>query len=125
MTQTEMTKIKVTLDALHFEYEGSQADLKSELLPLLKELDKLQIPRLAASMRAMQALAESAAALQTDASDELQAVKKDLDGLSELGEMESLRLQIAMDRLSKLMSTLSNILKKIDDTASAITANLK
>jgi hypothetical protein len=48
-----------------------------------------------------------------------------LDSMNELGEMESLRLQMAMDRMSKLMSTLSNLLKKISDTASAITQNLK
>lgn len=44
--------------------------------------------------------------------------------LSEMGEMESLRLQMAMDRMSKLMSTLSSILKKISDTAAAITQNV-
>ncbi len=48
-----------------------------------------------------------------------------LDSMSEMGEMESLRLQMAMDRLSKLMSTLSNLLKKIADTSSQITQNLK
>ena len=39
-------------------------------------------------------------------------VKGRLDSLSEMGEMESLRLQMAMDRLSRLMSTLSNLMKK-------------
>jgi len=48
-----------------------------------------------------------------------------LDNLSEMGEMESLRLQMAMDRLSKLMSTLSNILKKISETSDGITRNMK
>lgn len=52
-------------------------------------------------------------------------VKAELDALSEMGEMESLRLQMAMDRLSKLMSTLSNILKKSSDTSAQITQNLK
>jgi predicted nucleic acid-binding Zn-ribbon protein len=47
------------------------------------------------------------------------------DSMSEMGEMESLRLQMAMDRLSKMMSTLSNLLKKISDTSSAITQNIK
>jgi hypothetical protein len=61
---------------------------------------------------------EAAKALQ-------EALKKDLDSKSELGETESLRLQMAMDRLSKMMSTLSNILKKTSDTASDITQNLK
>jgi hypothetical protein len=52
-------------------------------------------------------------------------IKNRLDSLSELGEMESLRLQMAMDRLSKLMSTLSNLLKKISDTSDGIVENLK
>ena len=39
--------------------------------------------------------------------------------------MESLRLQMAMDRMSKFMSTLSNLLKKMSDTGSTITQNLK
>jgi len=59
----------------------------------------------------------------------LRAIRDDLntqlDTLSEMGEMESLRLQMAMDRVSKFMTMLSNILKKISDTDSAIVANLK
>jgi hypothetical protein len=44
---------------------------------------------------------------------------------SEMGEMESLRLQMAMDRMSKMTSTLSNLLKKITKTSAEITKNLK
>jgi hypothetical protein len=51
--------------------------------------------------------------------------KADLDSLSEMGEMESLRLQMAMDRMSKSMQMLSNVLKKISDTSETITSNLK
>lgn len=51
--------------------------------------------------------------------------KDTLASMSEMGEMEQLRLQMAMDRLAKMMSTLSNLLKKISDTAAAITQNLK
>jgi hypothetical protein len=58
-------------------------------------------------------------------SDAIDSMKKDLDSMSELGQTESLRLQMAMDRMSKLMSTLSNILKKISDTSQSITQNLK
>lgn len=53
------------------------------------------------------------------------SLQSDLDSMSELGETESLRLQMAMDRMSKMMTTLSNILKKISDTSDAITQNLK
>ena len=52
-------------------------------------------------------------------------IRSDLDSMSEMGEMESLRLQMAMDRMSKMMSTLSNLLKKISDTANSIIQNLK
>jgi hypothetical protein len=38
---------------------------------------------------------------------------------------ESLRLQMAMDRLSKMMSTLSNLMHKAGDTQSAIVQNMK
>ena len=55
----------------------------------------------------------------------LDDIKGRLDSLSEMGEMESLRLQMAMDRMSKMMTTLSNLLKKISDTAQSITQNLK
>ena len=55
----------------------------------------------------------------------IDALRKELDATSGMGELESLRLQMAMDRLSKLMSTLSNILKKTSDTAATLAANLK
>ena len=46
------------------------------------------------------------------------------DEVSEMGEMESLRLQMMMDRSSKAMSTLANILKAMTDTQAAVAANL-
>jgi hypothetical protein len=48
-----------------------------------------------------------------------------LNDLNDRGGMESLRLQMAMDRLSKLMSTLSNVLKKANESAQTITDNIK
>jgi hypothetical protein len=52
-------------------------------------------------------------------------MKNELDSMSEMGETESLRLQMAMDRLSKMMTTLSNVLKKISDTSQSIVQNMK
>lgn len=52
-------------------------------------------------------------------------LKSDLDSLSEMSEMDSLRLQMAMDRMSKLMSTLSNLLKKAGETQQGIVQNIK
>lgn len=53
------------------------------------------------------------------------ALTGQLDSLSAMGEMESLRLQMAMGRHSRMMSTLSNIMKTMSDTSEAITSNLK
>lgn len=55
----------------------------------------------------------------------LDRIRNDRDSLSEMGEMESLRLQMAMERRSKAMQALSNILKKMSDTNATITQNLK
>lgn len=53
-------------------------------------------------------------------------VRADRDGsLEGLGQMERLRLQVAMDRRSKFMSTLGNLLKKRADTSASIIQNLK
>jgi hypothetical protein len=48
-----------------------------------------------------------------------------LDSMSDMGEMESMRLQMAMDRRSKFLEALSNIMKKISDTDATIAQNLK
>ena len=56
---------------------------------------------------------------------EMAALLGKADAAGELSELDQLRLQMAMDRMSKMMSTLSNILKKLSDTASQITQNLK
>ncbi len=52
-------------------------------------------------------------------------LRADLDSMNELSEMVSMRLQMAMDRRSKYLETLSNVLKKIADTQEAITQNMK
>jgi len=64
--------------------------------------------------------------LDADKFDKLtDSIKNKLDSLSEMGEMESLRLQMAMERLSKFMLTLANILKKMSETDSDIIENIK
>ena len=52
-------------------------------------------------------------------------LKGRLDGMNEMSEMTSLRLQMMMDRRSKFISTLSNIMKKVSTTQEAVVQNLK
>jgi hypothetical protein len=55
--------------------------------------------------------------------DELQSVSGGDPG--ELSQMDSMRLQMLMDRRSKFAQSLSNIMKKISDTNGQINGNLK
>jgi hypothetical protein len=54
-----------------------------------------------------------------------QQMKDNLDSMNEMSETESLRLQMAMDRRSKFLEALSNLLKKMGDANSTIVQNLK
>jgi hypothetical protein len=52
-------------------------------------------------------------------------VHQTVDSLNEQSETQSLELQMTMDRRSKLIDTLSNVLKKISDTGDSVVQNLK
>jgi hypothetical protein len=55
----------------------------------------------------------------------LDDLKGKLDGMNEMSEMTSLRLQMTMDRRSKFIETLSNIMKKIGTTQETLAQNIK
>ena len=55
----------------------------------------------------------------------VEELKGKLDGLNEMSEMTSLRLQMTMDRRSKFISTLSSMMKKISTTQDTLVQNLK
>jgi hypothetical protein len=55
----------------------------------------------------------------------LDDAKGQLDGLNEMSEMTSLRLQMTMDRRSKFISTLSQIMKKSSTTQDILVQNIK
>jgi putative addiction module CopG family antidote len=54
--------------------------------------------------------------------DELQSK---LDGLSDLSDLDAMKLQMLMERRSKFMEMLSNVMKKISETQAALVGNLK
>jgi hypothetical protein len=102
-----------TRGARHAEFESQQAlALAKSLFPAASAADWHSM---AFYLVATSGMAEAKAA----------GPRQGLDSMSEMGEMESLRLQMAMDRMSKMMSTLSNLLKKASETSTAITQNLK
>jgi hypothetical protein len=52
-------------------------------------------------------------------------LQTNLTSMNDMSETMQMQLQMAMDRQAKLIETLSNLLKKIDDTASSIIQNIK
>lgn len=54
-----------------------------------------------------------------------QKLNGQLDGMNEMSESTSIDLQMAMDRRSKFVEALSNIMKKISDTQASIVQNMK
>jgi hypothetical protein len=55
----------------------------------------------------------------------LDEIKDQLDGLNELSETTSLRLQMTMDRRSKFISALSQMMKKTSTTQDILVQNIK
>lgn len=52
-------------------------------------------------------------------------MKRKLESMNEMSEMTALRLQMTMDRRSKFISTLSQLMKKISDTQDILVQNIK
>ena len=55
----------------------------------------------------------------------LDNIKGNLDGMNEMSEATSLRLQMTMDRRSKFIETLSNMMKKMSTTQETLVQNIK
>ncbi len=125
MDQTNTTRLKIVIGSLHFEYEGSETFLQAEALKLVQAMYILQRSTLSISASILQNTIQEAQSVQGTLGDSMSALKSEVDALSEMSEEDMLRLQMAMDRESKLVETLSNIMKKISDTADGIAQNLK
>lgn len=79
----------------------------------------------AVARRCMDAIVPTPPVTQAALDTLLGPAKVDPGALADMSQMLSQRLQMTMDRISKLMATLSNVLKKISDTDSSIVQNLK
>jgi hypothetical protein len=118
-------KVKLATGGITLEYEGNESFLLADLPKFIEAVTALRNPDLAGSASPLRGTVRDFYVTMEAMSDALTALRTELDSLGEISEMESLRLQMAMDRLSKLMSTLSNLLKKMPDTSQAIVSNLK
>jgi hypothetical protein len=125
MAEGTITKLRIKSGSLELRFEGSETFLRSDVPKLVKVVNDLHRSEASISAGLLRRELDQSISIQTELDEQVAQIKKDLDSLTELGEMESLRLQMAMDRISKMTSTLSNLLKKASDTASGIVQNLK
>jgi hypothetical protein len=57
--------------------------------------------------------------------DEIERIKKELDKMGDMDESQFLKLQMYMERVSKMMTTLSNMQKKMSAVTGSIIQNMK
>jgi methyl-accepting chemotaxis protein len=96
--------------------ESAQDDLRA----VLRELERIN-----AQKARLRDLLERVAQESDEVAARLRAEYDDLFVTTDECELESLRLQMALDRQSKMIETLSNILKKMSDTERGIIDNIK
>lgn len=116
LANDDMREVKQGLNRI----EASKAALRATARPDGATATPVRLTRAQlATVRSPQALPSEEFGRQLSAS------RDNLDTLSEMGELESLRLQMAMDRMSKTMQTLSNLMKKMHDTQKGVIRNMK
>ena len=110
----------------------SSMDIESLVLIVIMDATNAQenemqtiMNEIQAQNNAKQQLRNQMNAVNRDVAANGSAMQSRLDSLNELSEMTSLRLQMAMDRRSKFVTALSNVLKKISSTGETIIQNVK
>jgi hypothetical protein len=125
LSENATTKLRITVGSCELRFDGNEEFLRSEVAKIIQAVREMRVSTLRVPMTILQNGLEESRLTAHEAEKATDAIKSDLASMSELGEIDSLRLQMAMDRMSKLMSTLSNLLKKASETAEEITQNLK
>lgn len=96
-----------------------KASLNARPTPLLG----LAVPRPSPSLLSPPSPPTDASLAQLD--EAIARAQDNVDSLSELGESEGLKMQVAVDRMNKAMAALSNLMKQVDDTEASLLKNLK
>lgn len=125
MEPIPMSSAGADIEALVFEVLlQASRDADDDLRAIVAELEAQAAAR-RRQRELLCRLAHEHVDLGTDTATIRDDIAAQLDALNELSEMTSMRLQMAMDRRSKFVEALSNLLKKISDTEDSIVKNLK
>jgi hypothetical protein len=125
MPVADTTRVKLRTGGAELEYEGSESFLRSDLPKIIDVIAGLRIPSLGRASTALNETIKEIFLTMATLGDVTGSTKADISSMSELSELECMRLQMAMDRMSKMAETLSNILTKMSDTSEEIIKNIK
>jgi hypothetical protein len=107
MPEADTTRAKLRTGGVELEYEGSESFLRSDLPKFVDVIAGLRIPSLGGAATALNETIKEFFLTMGTLGDLIGSTKADINSMSELSELESLRLQMAMDRISKMAETLS------------------
>jgi len=107
---------KTTLDS--FRLLSKTSSNKQMTVAQPRSIQTNQVQKINSNSTKQLATAEELKALQAE-------LKNKEDSLTDMSESGSLRMQMYMDRMSKMNSTISNLMKKISDATGSIIGNLK
>jgi hypothetical protein len=101
------------------------ADIEELAFVVLMQATQDQDNDLQQIMAQTKAINNSKAAQRSQMQAQQQAAADKKDSLSDMSQMEQMKLQMAMDRRAKMIETLSNLMKKMSDTDNSIIKNMK
>jgi hypothetical protein len=134
----ELSSALSSVAALSSQIQGDRAQ-ELDLFRVQQRFAALHIPEFAASRATIRKLAGSNAnelfasiagsttpfGIGWPSNGSLKTIEPDLNSMSDLSEMESMQLQMEMDRYSKALQSLSNLMKAIAEGEAAIVSNIK
>lgn len=116
------TRVRLKMGPVRLSYDGEPALLRTDVLALAHELDRLQVAKIGPSAHALVSLGKDARKAHAGLADVMEQLGH---GVSELTTEDQLRLQMIMDRMNRAMEMLSNLMKKMHETSATIVANMK
>ena len=125
MAEKASVRLKIKSPSLDLDFEGNEDFLRSEVPKLVQVTTDLQIVKISESLRTLHSDLQESLVSKADFEREFESFKSQLDSMSDIGEMSQLKMQMIMDRMAKAFQTISNIMKKSHETASAMIQNLK
>lgn len=125
MAEAKSTKLRIKAGSFEVEFEGTEGFLRSDVPKLIKSVNELHSSEIGLAANLLKKDLEDSISIKAELDQEMETIRSMIGSESDMGQMASLQLQMVIERMSKAMSTLSNILKKMNDTASAIVQNMK